>query len=337
MHMRIASCSSLLGLLVLAVGNVSAGMIFTNIADTSTTAPGHTAFTSFGTTPSVSGSNVAFLGGYSGGSGIYTGSVGATGATKIVDFTDTAPGHTAFTGFGNPPSVSGSNVAFFGLYSGGRGIYTGSVGATGATKIVDTTDTAPGQTAFTNFGAPSVSGSNVAFLGLYGGGGGRGIYTGSVGATGATKIVDLTDTAPGHTAFTSFGPPSVSGSNVAFTWKLQRRRRHLHRQRGRDRGDQDRGHHRHRAGTHGLYRLWHSLGQREQRCVYWILQRRPRHLHRQRGRHRGDQDRGLHRHRAGTHGLHLALALRPRSAGATSRFLETTAAAAASTLRSAAH
>ena len=45
-----------------------------------------------------------------------------------------------------------------------------------------------------------------------------------------SNVADTTTTAPGHGAFTSFGIlPSVSGSNVAFSWKLQRRARHLHR------------------------------------------------------------------------------------------------------------
>src|SRR3954468_17372049 len=61
--------------------------------------------------------------------------------SNVADTTTTAPGHGAFTGFNNPPSVSGSNVAFNGSYSGGIGIYTGSVGATGAAKVVDLSNT----------------------------------------------------------------------------------------------------------------------------------------------------------------------------------------------------
>jgi hypothetical protein len=189
----------------------SAAVIFNNIADTTTTAPGHGAFTFLSTPPSVSGSNVAFRGGYSGGAGIYTGSVGATGAAKVVDSGD-------FNDFG-APSVSGSNLAFLVVHEvfNGQGIYTGSVGATGATKIVESGDTAGGGAAFADFfGNPSVSGSNVAFLGYYNDGNSSGIYTGTVGATGATKVVDRTDTAPGHGAFTVLAFPSVSGSNVAF-------------------------------------------------------------------------------------------------------------------------
>ena len=210
-----------LGILVTAILGIalsaqpaSAAVIFSNIADTTTTAPGHGAFTGFGSAPSVSGSNVAFQGVYSGGQGIYTGSVGATGAAKVVDTGDTAPGHGAFTGFVINPTVSGNNVAFVGNYNSGTGIYTGSVGATGAAKVVDTGDTAPGHGAFTNLGSPSVSGSKVAFHGIYSDG--EGIYTGSVGSTGAVKIVDFGDNAPGHGAFTKVVFPVLSGSNLTF-------------------------------------------------------------------------------------------------------------------------
>src|SRR5205085_646462 len=130
--------------------------------------------TGFGGLVGINGSNVAFLGTYGGGQGIYSSTVGATGATKIVDFGNVAAGHGAFTGFGNP-AISGNNVAFLGLYSGGRGIYRGTVGATAATKIVEIGDTAPGHGVFTDFrNSPSISGNTVAFVGLYPGG--RGLY-----------------------------------------------------------------------------------------------------------------------------------------------------------------
>jgi hypothetical protein len=220
MSVRMAFAGALLGLVGFPVSNVLAqGLTFSNVADTTTIAPGQGSFIVFGN-PSISGSNVVFQGGYKvgtgTGSGIYAGSVGTMGAAKIVDQTDTAPGQGTFVGFGNP-SVSGSNVAFMGGTAGGSGTYTGSVGTTGAVKIVDQTDIAPGHGVFISFSnVTSVSGSNVAFRGGYSGGG-SGIYTGSVGATGAAKVVDTSDTAPGHGAFSSLGIPSVSGSNVAFS------------------------------------------------------------------------------------------------------------------------
>ena len=129
--------------IALSARPASAVVSFSNVADTTITAPGHGAFTSFGS-PWVSGSNVAFFGSYSGGQGIYTGSVGATGAAKVVETGDTAPGHGAFTGFNGLPSVSGSNVAFFGNYSGGFGLYLESGGSLSA--VLNTGDALFGST-----------------------------------------------------------------------------------------------------------------------------------------------------------------------------------------------
>ena len=210
------SCATLAALNLLAFSGsaVQAATIFTNIVDTTTTAPGHGAFTSFGTQPSINGNNIAFMGSYSGGQGIYTAMLGATGATKIVDFADTAPGRGNFTGFdlGTAVTISGNNVAFVGQYNGGAGVYTGSVASQGASKIVDTGDTAPGHGNFITFfgGPPSVSGNAVAFGGSYTGG--TGIYTGSIGVAGATKIVESGDTAPGRGPFTSVVAPALPGA-----------------------------------------------------------------------------------------------------------------------------
>lgn len=200
---------------VLSAQPASAAVTFSKVADVTTTAPGQGPFTSFTTGPAVSGGNVAFGGTSSGGRGIYTGSTSATGAAKVVDYGDNAPGHGVFTALSLLPSVSGNNVLASGSYSGGSGIYTGTVGATGLVKIVDTDDIVPGHGAFTGFGLPSISGNNVVFAG---GNLSIGcIMTATVGATGATKIVDTGDNAPGHGAFTLLAnPPSISGSHVAF-------------------------------------------------------------------------------------------------------------------------
>src|SRR5207237_8392287 len=116
-----------------------------NVADTTTIAPGHGAFTSFGT-PSLSGSNVAFIAFYSGGSGIYTGNAGATGAAKVVDLGDAAPGHGAFTSFGSASCRGSDNdVAFEGGCGGGYGVSSGEVGTRGATRVVGKEDTATGD------------------------------------------------------------------------------------------------------------------------------------------------------------------------------------------------
>ena len=214
----IALAAGWVGLMLAGVASRAhaAGVSYSNVADTTNTAPGHGAFTSFYLPPSVSGGNVAFAASYGGGSGIYTGSVGATGAAKIVGVGDNAPGSKRFIEL-FAPLVSGSNLVFGGRFFEAwfnTGIYTGSVGATGAAKVVEVGDTASGHGAFNFVGSPSISGSNLAFVGGYSDG--IGIYTGSVGATGAVKVVDTGDTAPGHGTFTNFRSPSLSGSNLAF-------------------------------------------------------------------------------------------------------------------------
>lgn len=211
---RTFSIATITGLLVLIGSRVSADNItFYKIAETGTPAPGQGAFSTFGPVASISGNNVAFVGNFTGGDGVYTGTVGTTGAVKIVDTSDTAPGHLAFVSFSRT-TISGNNVAFLARYSDsnfgdGDGVYTGTLGSTGATKIVDVKS---GKFDFP-YSGPFANGNNVAFSfdSIT-----RGIYIGTAGTAGATKIVDDTDNAPGHGPFTSFGPPTLSGNNIAF-------------------------------------------------------------------------------------------------------------------------
>ena len=182
-------------------------------------------FTSFSANPAISGSNVVFQGGFSNGSGsgIYTGTAGTTGASLIADTLTTAPGQTyKFSHFG-APALSGSSLVFeANLNYPSGGVYTGTVGTTGATRIADTSMTAPGQTTtFSNFNlTTAISGSNVVFESDFNNGSGSGIYTGTVGTAGAVRIVDTSMSPPGSLSnFSSFysTTPVISGSNVAFT------------------------------------------------------------------------------------------------------------------------
>jgi hypothetical protein len=198
-----------------------AAVTFSIIVDTTTAAPGHGVFNGFGgVPPSISGNTMAFYGTYAGGSGIYTGTVGVTGASKIVDSSDVAPGQGTFTDFFNNPSINNGKVAFYGAYtslhgSGFSGIYTGVAGTAGATKILDGTDIAPGRGQFTGFNQPVINGDDIAFRGLFSGG--FGIYTTSVAATAAVKVVDSEDNAPGHGPYTSlYTQPVVWNHRVAF-------------------------------------------------------------------------------------------------------------------------
>ncbi len=196
---------------------------FSRVADYTTVAQGQTTpFTFFDSTVGISGSNVAFEGSCnSGGDGIYSGVVGITGATRIADATMTAPGQTfKFSTFA-APVISGGNLADLALYnnSNSTGIYTGVVGTTGLTRLADMSTVAPGQTTtFSSFVGTNVSGGNVGFLAHYNGNAGEGVYTGVVGTTNLTRIVDTSMTAPGQTGpFSGFGGPVMSGNNLAVS------------------------------------------------------------------------------------------------------------------------
>ncbi len=191
----------------------------TLIADFTTTAPGQGTFNGF-SRPTVSGNSVAFQGGYAGGGGLYTGTVGTVGASLVADFTTTAPGQAVTFNSFDFPAISGATVAFAGSYTGGTGIYTGTVGGSVLSRVADRSTIVPGQTVpFTSFlgfngSRPAVSGSNVAFVGGYATG--SGVYTATVGSAGVTRAADTTTIAPGHGAFSAFSNPALSGNNLAF-------------------------------------------------------------------------------------------------------------------------
>jgi hypothetical protein len=87
------------------------------------------------------------------------------------------------------------------------------------TNVADTATAAPSGT-FTGFREdPAISGGIVAFLGIYSGGSGQGVFTGNGGPT--TTIAKTGDAAP-FGAFTQFGlrGPSISGSTTVFHGKF---------------------------------------------------------------------------------------------------------------------
>ncbi|HTL30981.1 MAG TPA: hypothetical protein VL282_17250 [Tepidisphaeraceae bacterium] len=184
------------------------------LIDTGDTVPGHGAVGGLGNNSGISGNDVAVLV-LSGVNGIYHGTVGSAGITKIVESNVNAPGTTSpFTTFFNP-FVSGNNAAFKGYYnnSNSQGIYTATLAGTGLAKVVDFSNTVPGQSNFTQLESPTISGNNIVFWGK---GTTDGIYAGTLGAIGASKIADHTDIVNGH-SFTAFNnAPDVSGNMVAF-------------------------------------------------------------------------------------------------------------------------
>ena len=209
------------------------------VADLNTAIPNgtgmFTAFTVNGlpSSPAISGNNVAFFGsGSQGQQGIYS-RINST-LIRVADTTTAIPnGSGVFTAFfpGAPivppdPSISGNNVAFFGIGSGGQqGIY--AMMHSGLAKVADTGTTIPGGTGyFVAFqGGPVISGANVAFLGM-GPSGQQGVYL-SVPIAGVYPpnpivVADTGTSIPSGTGhFTSFDPsgpitPAIIGQNVAF-------------------------------------------------------------------------------------------------------------------------
>jgi hypothetical protein len=149
----------------------SIGGTITTVADNTITPPGGTgSFSSFGFTPMIDGSRVAFYGASSGRSGIYTWSAGTI--TRVADTTTTAPGGGTFTSFLNnattPPSaataLSGGHVVFRATTSlGVAGVYTDLTGT--LTKVIATSDTVNGETVNSvNIGDYSYTGGSIAVL-----------------------------------------------------------------------------------------------------------------------------------------------------------------------------
>lgn len=203
----------------------SNGTAVKRFADAVTAIPGTGAsgnFTSFSAFPSLSGATVAFTGSGSGGQqGIYTSTGGTTPAvTLVADKNTPVPGPTPvnFGTFGSNPSISGSTVAFrAGTGTQLTGIYT-KTGAGPLTTVADLSTPLPNNPTnnfVTPFFEPTVSGTNVAFLGNNGAGNATGVYA-LIGGVLQT-IVDNSTIAPNGSPFTAFGSYApISGNTIAF-------------------------------------------------------------------------------------------------------------------------
>lgn len=172
---------------------------FTNIADSTMSAPGGT-FVGFQGL-SIGGGTVAFAATTSNSSGIFTGTGGSL--TTIVKSGD--PGPVAPFGLVSDPAISGNKVAFhasFGDVLQSSGIFVGSGGP--LTTIAFERDPAPVGT-FVAFSEPAISGDTVAFRGIFGPSSNRktGIFTGSGGTLTTITL-------------TNFSAPSISGEFVSF-------------------------------------------------------------------------------------------------------------------------
>ncbi|MFQ4143106.1 hypothetical protein [Chlorogloeopsis sp. ULAP02] len=203
----------------------AASFKFTKIADKNTTTLSGIGYVD--STPSISGSNVAFKGYEYVRPGnfsevIYT-KTGVDGALiKIADTNTPIPGGKGnFTRLENI-SLSGSNVVFWGSDSDRRGgIYT-NTGVDGAlVKIADTNTPIPGiplgKGNFVSVYHPSISGNNVVFAAkethTH-----HGIYA-NTGIGGA--LIEIADANTpglfGNSSFNYLRNPSIDGRNVVFS------------------------------------------------------------------------------------------------------------------------
>jgi hypothetical protein len=205
-------------------GSASGGSL-ARVADLNTAVPGGTGnFNLFGNTvPSISGSTVAFLGGWSTNQqGVYTGSASGGSVSRVADFSTAIPGGSGnFTAFaGSAPVISGSTVAFRGAAGTTQlGIYTGSASGGSLARVVDLNTPVPGGTSnFSNVGAPAISGSTIAFIGSGTTASQSGIYYELNTGGPLFKLITVNDALDGKTVSgLSLGQFAVDGTSVTFS------------------------------------------------------------------------------------------------------------------------
>jgi hypothetical protein len=199
------------------------GGTLARVADWTTLIPGSSyAFTSL-SEPSVYNGRVGFYGRGNGGAlrGIYTATTTGTGLTTIADLATAMPGGPGVYSAFDVPTLSGGNLAFYGIYAGNSwsGIYTAPATGGSITRIADFNTAMPGGTHnFNMFGRVSMAGSAVAFLGDYSSGTiTDGIYSAPVSGGTASRVASDGMIAPGSSAgFTQFSAPTTDGTYVAF-------------------------------------------------------------------------------------------------------------------------
>jgi hypothetical protein len=180
-------------------------------------------FFSFGN-PAISGSNLAFLGNYSGGigtQGIFAYNGGVTG---VAGGGQATPNGGTFTGFGSNVSISGNNITFLGNYGGGAGsqaIFLNN--GTDTLSVARDGQATPNRGTFTGFsGISSISGDTVAFSANYSGGtGSQGIFAFSSTTGTLSSVVRQGDQLFGGTVQSvQMSSSGLDGDRVAFRYAL---------------------------------------------------------------------------------------------------------------------
>lgn len=192
--------------------------------------------------PAVSGSDVAFRAGYTGGTG--TNGIFRSNGTSITGIVrggnDSNPGDTTpyggtFTSFNNP-AISGNNIAFRSNFTGGSGLGgifrhdgTTTTGIARGSTVTDPGSATPNGGTFTSLGAPAISGNNIAFTSQYvGGTGNRGLFrhdgttitsiarNRSASSNDGTELPNSSQAQGGGRLVGFLGDPAMSGDTIAF-------------------------------------------------------------------------------------------------------------------------
>ncbi|MCG8460409.1 MAG: hypothetical protein MI919_29355, partial [Holophagales bacterium] len=183
-------------------------------------------FDKFSEQPAWDGQTAAFWANSSGSvpwQGIYAWD--ATGGLRVlVDRATPIPGSTdTFAGFSKQLDIDGGLVAFFGVDPQGReGLYTvdAATGALAVVADVNTPATGPGGVAVSlarfGYGAPSIVGSEVAFVALDQNGANGAIYLRD--ATGVRALLAVGDVVNGnyYLGALTLGPQGFDGQRIAF-------------------------------------------------------------------------------------------------------------------------
>ncbi len=184
------------------------------VIDSSMKVPGKdTLFASFGQ-PSIDSVQMAFVGVYDGGQGVYRIANSRLYTIATID-TIMPQGSEEFRSFGHPHAGGGS-VVFKGLSWNNEGIYI--FNSAGFRVVADYARPVPQAVGnFKKFGDPAVDGGYVVFKGV--GGGRKGLYLFLNGEL--SVVADDHTEAPGTTAnFSDFASPSVDAGSVAFVGKV---------------------------------------------------------------------------------------------------------------------
>lgn len=156
---------------------LASGATLTRIADKTTPVPGIGGTYQWSSQLGFDGGNLSFWANVTGGTapgniiGAFT---TGSGLSTLVSTATTAPGAgTPFTGLVSPADLSGTTVAFGGLFAGGSGIYTIDLAGGAITPVATTATPVPfGSGRFTSFSPPSIGGDEIAFIGSFTGGSG---------------------------------------------------------------------------------------------------------------------------------------------------------------------